>query len=341
MSIWSTVIDTAKNIAPIAAAGYSIYSGLEANNRANDAYNVAAGSAKQQDAIAKAQWNIAKPLAEKQAQVDTATADAYLGLLPGNTQAKQQGQANDLADLRLYGQYMPGLTEKAYQGQTQDMNAYLANADTRTATIDQQFGNQLASEQLAGQGITAAGNDLAQYEANRGMVQEFYDQARDGLDPTQQADMAAADIAQAFGNQQAAQRRDMSRMGVNPNSGRFADQSRLNATARAAATAGARTKARQDTKQLNFSRLGDGVNVLKGMAPSTGMGTSFTPTSPAASAISRTGLTSPDLNTSGANSALSGYGSSGSTMASLGNAASKAASSDMAAGGYLLNMGLS
>jgi hypothetical protein len=338
---WSSIINVAKDIAPVAAAGYSIYSGIEANNRANDAYDVAAGSAAQQDKIAKEQWGIAKPLAQKQAEVDTATSNAYLGLLPGQTAAKSQSQANDLTDLQLYGQYMPGLTKKAYQGQTQDMDAYLANADTRTATINQQFDNALGSEQLAGRGLQVAGDDLTQYEANRGMVQAFYDEAQNGLDPTQQANMAQADVAQAFAGTEAANRRDMARMGVNPNSGRFADQSRLNATDQALATAGARTKARQDTKQLNFSRLGEGVNVLKGMAPSTGMGTSYTPVSPAASATSRTSLSTPSANTSGLQLASNAFGSSGSTMAQLGSAASQASSSDMAAGGYFLNKALS
>lgn len=341
MSIWSDIVGVAKDIAPVAAAGYSIYSGLQANDRANKAYDIAAGSAAKQDAIAKEQWNISKPVAQKQAAIDTAIGDSYLRLLPGSEASKSQSQANELRDLQLYNQYMPGLTEKAYQGQTQDMDAYLANNDNRTATINQQFANRLSSEQLAGKGLVAAESDLDRYTANAGMIQDFYDQSQNGLNVNEQMNRAQADISQAFANQQAAQRRDMSRMGVNPNSGRFADQSRLNATSQALATAGARTQARNNTEQLNFSRLGEGVNMLTGKAPSTGLSTSFTPMQPAAQATARTSLSAPGLNTSGLQTASNGYGAVGSTMAQLGSAASQASSSDMAAGGYFLNKALS
>lgn len=72
--------------------------------------------------------------------------------------------------------------------------------------------------------------------------------------PAWYADRAAITSNQAFDESKGVQDRTLSRMGINPNSGRFVGLQTQWGLARAAAEAGARTRASQDAEQTAFGR---------------------------------------------------------------------------------------
>lgn len=85
---------------------------------------------------------------------------------------------------------------------------------------------------------------------------------------------AAADTQSSFENAKGQMERGLSRTGVNPNSGRFAALQQNWARALAAATTGAKTRARQQGSEINFDRTarvaGFGAQML-GMGNSAAM----------------------------------------------------------------------
>ena len=82
------------------------------------------------------------------------------------------------------------------------------------------------------------------------------------------AGKALADVEQQFGNEAAQQQRAMTRMGVNPNSGRFALMGSQMAMAQAAAKAGAASKARDSVELQGYARKMDAANMGRGLASS-------------------------------------------------------------------------
>jgi hypothetical protein len=314
--------------------GFDIYSGIESMNMASDLYNVAAGSAEQQDAIAKAQWGISQPVMQKQGQVAISDADSYLATAPQRRQILDKQLGLQAKDLDIYGQYMPGLQTAYYKNMQGDLDAYGDNQGVRDDILTEQYKNQLAGQGLNAGVIAAQSANLDTYNQNRDIIQDYYDQSRDGLNIDEQVRMARSDVSQAFDDQNAASRRSMARMGVNPNSGRFVDQARLDATEKAKAMAGAATSARNSAKNVNYARLGGATNVLKGQAPAgygnttqapqnTGMGMY---TAPAQSGTSLSGV-------SGGGTALSGLGSSANTTANLAGVAANAAGTSFGSAG--------
>jgi hypothetical protein len=84
---------------------------------------------------------------------------------------------------------------------------------------------------------------------------EFYNQALNGVDAESWASKAAADATQAFMGSQASMTRSAARMGVNPESGRFAGMQNSVAMDRAKAIGGAKTTARTAAEGESFNRL--------------------------------------------------------------------------------------
>jgi len=72
----------------------------------------------------------------------------------------------------------------------------------------------------------------------------------------------ALDVASSFDKAQGAMEREAGRMGVSPNSGRFAGMSRQWALARAAAEAGARTRARRSAEDMGWQRKLQGFGAI-------------------------------------------------------------------------------
>ena len=84
---------------------------------------------------------------------------------------------------------------------------------------------------------------------------QFYQQAAEGVDIDGMVNRASADAMHSFANSQQQLGRNMARMGVNPNSGRFAALSNQNSLNQAKAVAGAKTQARVQGEEQNFNRL--------------------------------------------------------------------------------------
>lgn len=84
---------------------------------------------------------------------------------------------------------------------------------------------------------------------------KFLQAAANGVDINERMGLAAADTANAWKDARAASARANTRMGINPNSGRFQGIMAAMDTQQAAQMAGARTQARVGAEQENFSRL--------------------------------------------------------------------------------------
>lgn len=82
----------------------------------------------------------------------------------------------------------------------------------------------------------------------------------------QLASQAAADAGRAFGITQAASNRAMAGMGVNPNSGRFAQQQTQNNLGLAAQRAAAMTGTRQQSQQMGYARMLDAAGLGRGLS---------------------------------------------------------------------------
>ena len=80
------------------------------------------------------------------------------------------------------------------------------------------------------------------------------------------ATTAAADVNTAFTNARAQEGRALSRMGVNPNSTRFAALNNQLSLGQAATAAGAMNKTRTDAEQLGFARRMDAAGLGRGLA---------------------------------------------------------------------------
>lgn len=95
----------------------------------------------------------------------------------------------------------------------------------------------------------------------------------------QLAGQAIADVNQAFGAQQEALQRNMTRMGVNPNDGKFAAMSNQNAIAAAAAQANAANKTREAARAEGIQLKSNVANMLSGYpamgTQATGAGAGF------------------------------------------------------------------
>lgn len=81
---------------------------------------------------------------------------------------------------------------------------------------------------------------------------------------------AQASVQQSFDNTEAQQMRSLSRMGVNPNSGKFAAMSNQNSLAKASALAGAANNARTQAEDMGYKLTDRATNALAGY-PAMGM----------------------------------------------------------------------
>lgn len=118
---------------------------------------------------------------------------------------------------------------------------------------------------------TALANDYANYAKTtfRPMEQAIVADAAsfDTAGKTTEAvGKAQADVNAGFSSAQAQQQRAMSRMGVNPSSGRSMAMQNQTSIAQAAALAGASNKARTDTETLGYARKMDAANLGRGLA---------------------------------------------------------------------------
>ena len=106
-----------------------------------------------------------------------------------------------------------------------------------------------------------------------GQQDQLIQDARKFNSEAKQAELSAkagADVSKAFSNVEAQQSRNLMRMGVNPNSGKFAATSNQNSIAKASALAGATNNARTAARQEGRSLTDRATNALAGY-PAMGM----------------------------------------------------------------------
>lgn len=101
---------------------------------------------------------------------------------------------------------------------------------------------------------------------------QFIEEAQNYDSDARQAEVSAqarADVQQAFGQQSDIDRRNMARMGINPNSGRYQEQQRMSGIQAAAASAGAQNAARQQARDRGLAMRADAINMGAGLPSST------------------------------------------------------------------------
>lgn len=108
---------------------------------------------------------------------------------------------------------------------------------------------------------------IQETQAARPLMAEFYKQALTGVNVGERVQQARSDVAQAYSESGDALRRDAARMGLDPNSARFANLSQTRGLDFARSTAGAMTGARTAAEDENFKRLAAGTSVYKGGLP--------------------------------------------------------------------------
>lgn len=135
------------------------------------------------------------------------------------------------------------------------------------ARIDSELGLLPLKTDYAKQMLGEQVKDLDLYGQYRNIDEQFLKESQEGLDLNQEMGRAQADVAQSFKGAVSNMLRDSARMGVNPNSGKFASSMGQLARDKALATAGARTNAYSQGRDTNYNRLGNAVNIRKGLAP--------------------------------------------------------------------------
>lgn len=160
--------DTVSSILNVATTGYNLYAGIKSSEAASDYSKTLAGSVGLQDTMAKEQWAIQKPLAQKQGQLTTAQLNAAIANEPGILD-QQYGLARDAltsqkADLDVYNDSRGVLTkffDESLQGLNpgQEMNRAGAAVENAFAGANDQNNRNLARRGVSmdsGQALSAA-----------------------------------------------------------------------------------------------------------------------------------------------------------------------------------------
>ena len=92
------------------------------------------------------------------------------------------------------------------------------------------------------------------------VAREFYNQSLKGINVQDEIGKATTDVAQKYGQIGGQWRREAGRMGINPESGRFASIRRKMLRDQARDTAGAATNARRYAEDVNYKRLAGAMN---------------------------------------------------------------------------------
>lgn len=131
------------------------------------------------------------------------------------------------------------------------------------------------------------------------------------------ATQAAADVNTAFTGARAQEGRALSRMGVNPNSSRFAALNNQLTFGQAATAAGAMNKTRTDAEQLGFARRMDAASLGRGLAgnASTAYGVSLN----AGEGVRTNAMAGGSFMGSGYGAAQQGYSSAANSYGTAGN----------------------
>lgn len=196
--------------------------------------------------------------------------------------------------------------------------------------------NQISDAQLAAMNTqTGLANDYADYNKTtyRPLESSIVADAQNYNTPDRVAanvGRAQADVQQGFANAEQQQARQLSRMGVNPNSGRSLALSNQNAIAEASSLAGASNKARLDTetigRAMKMDAAGLGRNLATNQATTAGLAAN------AGNASLNSGLAPGQINAQGNQIMQNGFSGASNSMNSAGNIYGNMASIEQKAG---------
>lgn len=283
---WKDLLDVGISAA---GTGFGIINGQNAadmaadyNQMAADQYGRSSKLAEKYYDIDLEKWKRYKDLygpLEAQ-QIEDAAID--LGL---NRGVKDAQGADYIADLEA----MRPLKDEVVEDTLSDLRLYrpLKDEQVSNALADLALYRPLKDRSVEAQ-VRALDRDQELYEPlERKMVGE----AMDGLNEEQMAAKAAEDVRSGFGMRERQNIRDLSRMGVNPNSGRYNAVKRMNTVDQAAQVAKAKNDARFQAKNTNLSRMQSGLG-YRGTNPTQ------TPTNINAPSFSMPNSTAPTTNSS-------------------------------------------
>lgn len=126
---------------------------------------------------------------------------------------------------------------------------------TTKKKTSQYSSRQIGGLQSAGSSLTSATSAANQMAGIAARPPEYY------------VGQAGVDVGLAYDEALAASKRDLSRMGINPNTGRYAGMEADWGLARSAAEVGAMTRARQQAEREQFGELGTVSQTYAGLAP--------------------------------------------------------------------------
>ena len=178
-------------------------------------------------------------------------------------------------------------------------------------------------------------NEIAMQQANQKRADEYAQYERSTFRPLERgivadaaafdteakreqlAGLAAADVNAAFTNARGQENRALQRMGVNPNTGRFAALNQQLTLGQAGALAGAKNQARMDAENIGFARKMDAAGLGRNLATnaSTAYGVSLS-----ANQQARGGAMAPaGLMGAGYSSAQQGFSGAANSYGTAGN----------------------
>ncbi len=193
--------------------------------------------------------------------------------------------------------------------------------------------NKNASKSIDQQGdALAAQNAIAQQQME--MAQEQYDYykttyrpleeeivANAGLSDSEQQEMvtkAGLTTQSAFDSAEASRNRNLQRMGINPNSGAYAENTRKSAISKAVAKANSQNTARAQAEEMDYSQKAAAVGLGKGL-PTAAAGLMSSASSNYANQASAYGLNAQMYGQQASNSMQLGMGIAGAAMGSYGS----------------------
>ena len=173
--------------------------------------------------------------------MEQAQIEANMALLPLETQKAQSDLGRAITENQEYNT----LSESRVNLARSNANLGMAQDEAAMYLLGDQ--TNLSKVQIA--------DTMKAIEDKAPVRTAFYQQASEGVDANSRADKAQADVALGFAQSAEQLKRDLARTGVNPAGGSFSNMMNTTALSRAQAVGGARTQARENAEQENFSRL--------------------------------------------------------------------------------------
>lgn len=161
------------------------------------------------------------------------------------------------AQIRANMALMP-LESEAYGAELQAKKE-LTPLQTEYAKMEMETG---AKQQELSRGMMDIG--LENLQNQKDVTSRFYKEALSGVNVTDRMNQASADVAQSLAGTEDATRREISRMGIDPSSGKGVAMYSTSSLDRARMQAAARSGARREAEDENFRRIQTAMGVGAG-----------------------------------------------------------------------------